>query len=31
MDNLKIAENTTLILPVHSQLDQFARKGGGQE
>ena len=29
-DNLKIAENTTLILPVHSQLDQLREKAAGK-
>ncbi len=30
-DNLKIAENTTLILPVHSQLDQLREKAAGKD
>jgi adenylosuccinate synthase len=29
-DNLRIAENTTLILPVHSQLDQLREKAAGK-
>ena len=29
-DNLKIAENTILILPVHSQLDQLREKAAGK-
>ena len=29
-DNLKIAENATLILPVHSQLDQLREKAAGK-
>ena len=29
-DNLKIAENTTLILPVHAELDQLREKAAGK-